>query len=218
MGGLERGLPDLPRPFLERRLEQRCLALESDEINFNPVWTGPKSFVSPSWDAPPSPLLCCQPYYGGDLQGILDRLDQLTAEGVTARYLNPIDAAGSAHGYDANDYLKAAPHLGVMAALKRPPAAAHPRGMHVIVDFVPNHTGLGSWAFREVVKTGRNSPHWNWTFIKRWSFEPGDASADVPAIGRRYLVRRRWRCHGHRSRCTARWWPRRRHLTRTVTQ
>lgn len=55
--------------------------------------------------------------------------------------------------------------------------AAHAKGMRVIFDFVPNHTGLGFFAFQDVVKNGRASRYWNWYTVKRWPFSPGDASA-----------------------------------------
>ncbi|MBE9593797.1 MAG: pullulanase, partial [Proteobacteria bacterium] len=50
-------------------------------------------------------------------------------------------------------------------------------GMRVILDFVPNHTGLGFWAFQDVVKNGENSPYWDWYFIHQWPFTPGDPTA-----------------------------------------
>ena len=42
--------------------------------------------------------------YGGDLQGVLDRLDYLQELGVTALYLNPVNDAPSLHKYDARNY------------------------------------------------------------------------------------------------------------------
>jgi len=54
---------------------------------------------------------------------------------------------------------------------------AHTRGIRVIFDFVPNHTGVGFWAFQDVVKRGPGSPYWDWYFIRRWPFTPGDGTA-----------------------------------------
>jgi len=171
------GYQIFPERFWNGDPSNDALALKTDEVNFNPLWSGPQPSISPSWTSPATPDLCCHQYYGGDLQGILDRLDQLAADGVTTLYLNPIDNAGSAHGYDTNDYLQVAPHLGTLKVLKELLAAAHARGMHAIFDFVPNHTGLGFWAFQDVVKNGPNSPYWDWYFIKKWPFQPGDTSA-----------------------------------------
>jgi hypothetical protein len=60
---------------------------------------------------------CCHQYFGGDLQGILDRLDHLADLGVRFIYLNPIFTSGSAHGYDTYDYLEVAPNFGDEALL-----------------------------------------------------------------------------------------------------
>jgi glycosidase len=49
--------------------------------------------------------------------------------------------------------------------------------MRVILDFVPNHTGVGFWPFQDVVKNGKNSPYWDWYFIRKWPFSPGDPDA-----------------------------------------
>ena len=154
-----------------------ALALASDEFNVDPRWNGPPPVVLPSWSAPPPDSLCCHAYYGGDLQGILDKLPYLAAEGVNVLYLNPIVDAGSAHGYDASSFLEVAPHLGDLTTLRRLLARAHALGMRVLFDFVPDHTGLGFWAFRNVVRYGPNSPYWNWYVVRHWPFEPGDASA-----------------------------------------
>jgi glycosidase len=49
--------------------------------------------------------------------------------------------------------------------------------MRVLFDFVPNHTGIGFWAFQDVVENGPESPYWDWYFIWEWPFAPGDGSA-----------------------------------------
>ena len=54
---------------------------------------------------------------------------------------------------------------------------AHERGIKVIFDITPNHVGLGNPMFQHVVEHGKYSPYWDWFFIKKWPFEPGDPSA-----------------------------------------
>jgi glycosidase len=152
-------------------------ALACDAFNVDARWSGPAPVVLPSWASAPPESLCCHAYYGGDLQGILDKLPYLAAEGVDVLYLNPIVDAGSAHGYDASSFLDVAPHLGDLATVRRLLARAHALGMRVLFDFVPDHTGLGFWAFRNVVRYGPNSPYWDWYVVRRWPFEPGDATA-----------------------------------------
>ncbi|MFX9239204.1 alpha-amylase family glycosyl hydrolase, partial [Acinetobacter baumannii] len=76
---------------------------------------------------------------------------------VSVLYLNPIFDSGSAHGYDTHDYLKVSPKFGDKSLLHKLLDEAHRLGMRVIFDFVPNHTGLGFWAFQDVVRRGPRS-------------------------------------------------------------
>lgn len=91
-------------------------------------------------------------YHGGDLQGIEDHLDYLQQLGITALWLTPIVANDPRspqdyHGYGAVDEYAVNPHFGTLADLQRLVAAAHQRGMKVILDFVANHVGpRNPWA------------------------------------------------------------------------
>ncbi|WP_243090058.1 alpha-amylase family glycosyl hydrolase [Thermus neutrinimicus] len=173
------GYQIFPERFYNGDPQNDALALESDEYLYNLLWQrsgGPKPHLS-RWTDPPSPLHCCHQYFGGDLAGVLAKLPHLEALGVTLIYFNPLFDSGSAHGYDTHDYLKVSPKFGDKDLLRRVLDEAHRRGMRVIFDFVPNHTGLGFWAFQDVVKRGPRSPYWNWYFVKRWPFVPGDGAA-----------------------------------------
>jgi alpha-glucosidase len=94
------------------------------------------------WGAPPPDD---QPFslvfYGGDLQGVLRRLDHLDQLGVNALYLNPIFTAYSNHKYDVLDYDHVDPHLGGDEALMALRQALDDRGMRYVLDIVPNHCG-----------------------------------------------------------------------------
>ncbi len=81
-------------------------------------------------------------FFGGDLQGIAQRLDYLTDLGVSALYLNPIFRAPSNHKYDVEDYTSIDPHLGGEAGLVQLRQALDERAMHLVLDIVPNHCGL----------------------------------------------------------------------------
>jgi len=158
------------------------LALNSDEFHFNEQWAQNKLWAEEgpslaSWNDPISSQHCCHQYFGGDLAGIIEKLDYLKELGVTALYLNPIFDSGSAHGYDTHDYLKISPKFGTEEDLQELLNEAHKRGMRVILDFVPNHTGLGFWAFQDVAKKGKESAYWDWYFIHQWPFTPGDPAA-----------------------------------------
>ncbi|MFZ3071084.1 MAG: alpha-amylase family glycosyl hydrolase [Anaerolineaceae bacterium] len=83
------------------------------------------------------------PFYGGDLQGITQRLGYLQDLGVNAIYLNPIFTAYTNHRYDVTNYLQVDPVLGGDRALIDLRQALSDAGMHFILDIVPNHCGFG---------------------------------------------------------------------------
>ena len=78
-------------------------------------------------------------FFGGDLDGITDRLDHLEQLGVTGVYLTPIFEAPSNHKYDATDLHTVDAMFGGDAALQRLIAALHARGMELTLDAVLNH-------------------------------------------------------------------------------
>lgn len=77
----------------------------------------------------------------GDLTGIERRLDYLVELGIDAVWLSPIyPSPMNDFGYDVSDYCDIAPIFGDLAAFDRLLAAAHGRGLRLILDFVPNHS------------------------------------------------------------------------------
>lgn len=83
----------------------------------------------------------CLDFYGGDLQGITQKIPYLKKLGVTAVYLNPIFLAPSVHKYDCIDFFNVDPHFGGNEALAELSAALHANGMQLILDISINHTG-----------------------------------------------------------------------------
>ena len=83
----------------------------------------------------------CLDFYGGDLQGIQQKIPYLKELGVTALYLNPIFYAPSCHKYDCLDYYHVDPHFGGDQALADLSRALHENGMKLILDISINHTG-----------------------------------------------------------------------------
>ena len=82
--------------------------------------------------------------HGGDFKGVQDKLDYIQALGATAIWITPIpDNVGwsSYHGYGAHDFSKVAPHWGTESDLTNMVAAAHARGIRIILDIVVNHAG-----------------------------------------------------------------------------
>lgn len=87
-------------------------------------------------------------YQGGDYQGLIDRVDYLTALGVTAIWISPVvvnveeDAGVTGyHGYWTQDFERVNPHFGDLAKLRELVATMHNHDIKVIVDIVVNHVG-----------------------------------------------------------------------------
>ncbi len=85
-------------------------------------------------------------FQGGNLKGITRRLDYIRDLGCTAVWLSPIlknrlDLDSSYHGYGIQDFLQIDPRFGTLEDLRELTAAAHAKGMYVIMDIVLNHTG-----------------------------------------------------------------------------
>ncbi|HWM34200.1 MAG TPA: glycoside hydrolase family 13 protein [Pseudolysinimonas sp.] len=101
-------------------------------------------------------------FFGGDLAGIESRLDHIESLGANALYLTPIFEADTNHRYDTADYFRIDHRLGDLNAFRRLIAAAHARGIRVVLDAVFNHAGEGHWAFRHVYAHGADSPYASW--------------------------------------------------------
>jgi cyclomaltodextrinase len=131
--------------------------------------------------------------YGGDIQGIINKLDYIQALGVGAIYLNPLFMAPSLHKYDGAMYHHIEPTFGpdpegdkAIIAAENPidPSTwqwtsadklaleliqeCHKRNIKIIFDGVFNHLGRNSFAFVDVVKNQQNSIYKDWFTIKSW--------------------------------------------------
>ena len=87
-------------------------------------------------------------FWGGDLASVADRLDHVAQLGADVLYLNPIHLAYTNHKYDALDYLQVSPEFGTRDDVKRLAAAAHARGLKLVLDGVFNHMGRNSPKFQ----------------------------------------------------------------------
>lgn len=111
-------------------------------------------------------------FYGGDLQGVLDHLDDLQKLGVTGLYFCPIFKASSNHKYDTIDYLQVDPAFGDKDLFAKVVNEAHKRGMKVMLDAVFNHLGDQSMQWQDVVKNGEKSRFKDWFHINSYPVEP----------------------------------------------
>ena len=134
--------------------------------------------------------------YGGDLQGIIDKLDYLQELGINAIYLNPVFDSPSSHKYDGMSFHHIDPNFGPDPACDRKLIAeedpgdpstwvwtsadklalelikqCHARGIRVIFDGVFNHMGLRSWPFLDVIEKQQDSAYADWFTVNSWRDE-----------------------------------------------
>ena len=131
--------------------------------------------------------------YGGDLQGIINKLDYIQSLGVNAIYITPIFWSPSSHKYDALCYHHVDPTFGPdpegdkkliekenplkpenwvwtkadLLALKLIDEV-HKRKMYIIFDGVFNHLGVKNFAFQDVIKNQQKSKYKDWFIITSW--------------------------------------------------
>src|SRR5919108_2184781 len=147
-----------------------------DRFARSPRFNHPRGIQFKPWGSPPE----AQGFQGGDLLGIVDKLDYLQDLGVTALYLNPIFAAAANHRYHTYDYYEVDPLLGGKAALRELLDRAHARHMRVVLDGVFNHASRGFWAFHHILENGPNSPYVDWFLIRGWPLHPYSSDREHP--------------------------------------
>jgi alpha-glucosidase len=103
----------------------------------------PEWAIAASWSDPVDPVMPgrSQQFYGGDLHGVIEKLDHLVSLGVNLLYLTPVFPAASNHRYDASSFDRVDPLLGGDETFVRLVEAAHERGIRVIGDLTSNHSG-----------------------------------------------------------------------------
>ena len=130
--------------------------------------------------------------YGGDLQGIIDRLDYLQDLGINGIYFNPLFHAPSLHKYDAISFHHIDPHFGpdpegdkklIKTESTNPQSwkwtsadklflkllrETKKRGIRVIIDGVWNHTGRDFFAFEDLRKNSQKSRFSSWYKISKF--------------------------------------------------
>lgn len=122
---------------------------------------GIKSKINAEWDELPTPTS----FYGGNLDGITEKLDYINGLGATAIYLTPIFKSKSNHKYDTIDFYCIDESFGDKESLKRLVEKAHEKGMRVVLDAVFNHVSHDFARFKDVMKKGKKSKYFDWFVI-----------------------------------------------------
>lgn len=105
-----------------------------------------------SWDSPPTN----HGFKGGDLLGVVERLDYLVDLGINAIYFNPLFQSAANHRYHTYDYYSIDPLLGGNEAFKVLLDAAHECGIKIVLDGVFNHASRGFFQFHDILRTVRS--------------------------------------------------------------
>ncbi|MCR4879598.1 MAG: glycoside hydrolase family 13 protein [Bacilli bacterium] len=155
---------------------------KNDFVLDNPVWKGrviyqifvdrfasrsspsEKPYVNEKWNSlnlkgwPPR-------FLGGDIYGIIDKLDYLSWLGVEGIYLTPIYPSDSNHKYDIKDYFDVDEMFGGKEAFKELINKAHALDIKIMLDLVFNHTSSRHPMFMDVINNGKKSKYYDWYFI-----------------------------------------------------
>jgi glycosidase len=108
--------------------------------------------------------------YGGTLRGVIEKLDYIADLGFNVIWLNPFFPDDTHHGYHATDYFAVNPRLGTLGYVRELVAAAHERGIHLLLDFVANHWSSEHHTFR-AAQADRNSEFYDWYTWIDWPHE-----------------------------------------------
>ncbi|MBU9729041.1 glycoside hydrolase family 13 protein [Diplocloster modestus] len=103
-------------------------------------------------------------YMGGDLAGVIEKLEYIKDLGATCIYFTPIFHAMSNHMYDTVDYYSVDPRFGSADLFRQLVDEAHNRGLRIILDGVFNHCGYDFPFFQDFVVHGEQSAYREWFY------------------------------------------------------
>jgi len=131
--------------------------------------------------------------YGGDLQGVLDKINYMDSLGITAIYFRPLNDSPSLHKYDARHWRHIDVNFGpnptkdkaiIASEIPDDPSTwkmttadelflkvinvCHEKGIKVVLDYSWNHTGQTFWAWQDVVKHQEQSKYKDWYWVDRF--------------------------------------------------
>ena len=119
------------------------------------------------WQVPPKSE---NKFCGGNLQGVIEKLDYIKDLGFNAIMLSPIFKSANYHGYHTLNFEEVDPHYGTWKDYQQLLDQAHDKGLKIICDFVPNHCWYEAPIFAEsLMKNG--GKHRDWFFFKEGTDE-----------------------------------------------
>lgn len=119
------------------------------------------SYINMDWGDIPNP----KSFAGGDIKGIIEKLDYIRGLGVNVLYLTPIFESISNHKYDIKNYMEIDSRFGCKEDFKKLVEQAHKRGIRIVLDAVFNHCSMQLEQFQDVLKNGKQSPYYDWFII-----------------------------------------------------
>lgn len=122
-------------------------------------------------------------FFGGDLQGILNRIGHLNELGVNAVYLTPVFLSPSNHKYDTINYREVDPHFGDKELLRKLVQECHDRGIRVMLDAVFNHAGEQFEPFQDVLEKGEQSEYKDWFHLGEFPVSVQDGVPNYETFG-----------------------------------
>ncbi|HEY9737349.1 MAG TPA: glycoside hydrolase family 13 protein [Trichocoleus sp.] len=131
------------------------------------------------WESLPTPF----GYKGGNLWGVIDKLDYLQDLGINAIYFTPIFQSASNHRYHTHDYYRIDPLLGGDTAFYALLEAAHQRDIRVVLDGVFNHSSRGFFYFNDILENGPHSPWLDWFKVEGWPLSAYDGAQPANYLG-----------------------------------
>ena len=105
-------------------------------------------------------------FFGGDLKGIISKLDHISSLNIDVLYMTPIFKSPSNHKYDTEDYFSVDPSFGDINDLRALVQECHRRKIRVVLDGVFNHSGYYFPPFQDVIQKGEVSDYKEWFYIE----------------------------------------------------
>ncbi|SHK57139.1 4-alpha-glucanotransferase [Selenomonas ruminantium] len=160
--------------FPDRFYRQGDKLIEKEGAVYHASWTDDPCY----YKDPDTKEIVSYDFFGGNLAGLMAKLDYLKELGISVIYLNPVFESESNHHYDTGDYHKIDPILGTNAEFHEFVEQAAKKGIRVILDGVFSHTGSNSRYFNRKGKydgvgafQSEKSPYYEWYSFRNFPYE-----------------------------------------------